>query len=217
MDEDLKKNILKIGTSLVGIVCKDGVVLAADRQSTIADIAISKKERKIEKINDYLIFAGTGTASDIRMLGKLVKAELRLKQLKSKQRPSVKEGANLIGTIAYNNIRQPTMIPFIAGSLVAGFNEDETFELYSVEPAGTVSKIDDYDANISGGMAFILGLLERRYNENLSLKEGVQLALDCIKSAAERHTGSGYGIDVWTVTKSGVNQIVAQAIKPSYI
>jgi len=217
MDEELKKNILRTGTSLVGIVCKDGIVLAAERQGTIGDIVFSKNERKIVKINDYLLCTGTGNASDIEMLRKLIAAELRLKELRSKQRPLVKEGANLIGTIAYNNIRQMSMIPFIAGTLIAGFNEDGNYELYSIEPAGAVTKVKDYDANLSGGMPFILGLLERRYNKNITLKEGVELAVECIKSATQRHIGSGFGIDVWTVTGQEIIQVVDQEIKSTYV
>ena len=102
MDEELKKNILKTGTSIVGIVCKDGIVMAGDRKATAGNITMSKNECKISEVNDYLIFAGTGTASDLVMLKKLARAELRLKELKSKKRPTVKEGANLIGMLAYN-------------------------------------------------------------------------------------------------------------------
>ncbi len=217
MDEDLKKNILKTGTSLVGLVCKDGIVMAAERQGTVGDIVFSKNERKVVKINDYIILSGTGVAADIEMLRKLVAAELRLKHLKSKQRPTIKEAANLIGMLSYNNIRQMSMIPFIAGTLVAGFNEDGSSELYSIEPAGTVTKVEDYDANLSGGMPFILGLLERRYNKNLAIKEGVELAIECIKSATQRHVGSGFGIDVFTVTKEGIKQVVSQEIRPSFV
>jgi len=217
MDEDLKKSVLKTGTSILGIVCKDGIVMAADRQATVGTITISKNERKIVRINDYLIFSGTGMASDIDMLRKLIRAELRLKHLKSKQRPSIKEGANLIGMLAYNNIRQMSMLPFIAGTLIAGFNEDGSAELFSVEPAGTVTKVKDYDANLSSGMPFILGLLERKYNKDMTVKEAIELAIDCIKSSTQRDVGSGFGIDVFTVTKEGIKQVVEQEIKPSYI
>ncbi len=217
MDEELKKSVLRTGTSLVGIVCKDGIVLAAERQGTVGDIVFSKNERKIRRINDFLLVAGTGTASDIDMLRKLVSAELKLKELKTKHKPTVKEGASLIGMLSYQNIRQMSMIPFIAGSLVAGCNEDGSYELYTVEPAGTVAKVEDYDANLSGGMPFILGLLEKSYKKDLTVKEGIELAAECIKSASQRHLGSGFGIDVFTVTKQGINQVVEQQIKPSYI
>lgn len=216
-NEELKKSVLKTGTSIVGIVCKDGIVVAGDRQTTLGDIAIGKKTKKIGKINEYLIFVGAGLASAVEMLKKLVAAELRLKHLRSKKRPTVKEGASLIGMLAYNNIRQLSTLPFIAGTLVAGYNEDGSLELYSVEPAGTVTKVEDYDANLSGGMPFILGLLERRYDKNMTLAKGIELAVDCMKAATERHTGSGYGMDVWVITKEGIKQVVEQEIQPTYI
>ena len=169
MDEDFKKNMLKTGTSLVGIVCKDGIVMAGDRKTTAGgQIVMNKNTQKVVQLNDYLVISGTGTSSDIEMLKKLIFAELRLKELRDKKRPTVKEAANLIAMIAYKNIRQPSMIVFMAGIMLGGINEDKTIELYSIEPAGSVMKIEDFDANFSSGMPYILGLLERQYKKDLS-------------------------------------------------
>src|SRR3989338_151427 len=126
MDSELKNSILKTGTTIIGIVCKDGVVMAADRRSTAGNIVFGKNIQKAVKINDYLVMSGTGNASDIEMQKKIIAAQLRLKELKSKKRPTVREAANLIGMITYQNIRQPAMIPSIVGTLVAGFDEDGT-------------------------------------------------------------------------------------------
>ena len=216
INEEINKNILKSGTSILGIVCKDGIVMAGDRKAVAGTIVIMKNAQKVVQINDYLVMSGTGMASDIEMLQKIIRAELKLKELKSKQRPSIKEAANLIGMVAYRDIRAPTMIPFIAGTLVAGFNEDGTFELFSVEPAGSVMKVDDYDANFGSGMPFILGLLERQYKKDLTVKEGVELAIEAIKSSTQRDIGSGFGIDVFTITKEGIKQVVEQKIESIY-
>lgn len=217
MDEEIKKNILKTGTSIVGIVCKDGVVMAADRRVTLGgQLVIAKNCQKVVKINDYLVSSGTGSASDVDMLKKLVVAELKLKELKSRTRPTVKEGANLIAMLAYRNIRQPSMIPFIAGTLVAGFDEDGSTELYSIEPAGSVSKIEDYDANLSSGMPFILGLLERQYKKDMPVKQGVALAIEALKSSTQRDSASGNAIDVFTITKAGIKHEVEQKIEATY-
>ena len=122
MDEDLKKNILKTGTSLVGIVCRDGIAMAGDRKATIdGRIVMDKKAQKVIQLNDYIVISWTGSVSDTQLLKKLLAAELRLKELRDKKRPTIKEAANLIAMIAYRSIRQPSMIPFIAGTLVAGF------------------------------------------------------------------------------------------------
>ncbi len=217
MDEDLKKSILKSGTSIVGIKCSDGIVMAGDRRATAGNLIMSKNEPKVEKVNDYVVVAGTGTASDILLNKRIFAAELKLKELKTRHRPSVREAAALVGMMIYRNIRTPSMIPNIVGLLVAGINEDGNTELYTVEPAGGVYKVKDYDANFSSGMPFILGLLERQYHPDISVKEGVELAQECIKSSMQRDSGSGNGIDVYTITKEGIKHVIAQDIDPNYI
>lgn len=216
MEQELKNSILKTGTTIIGIVCKDGIVMGADRQTSAGNIVMSKNTQKAVKINDYLVTAGAGVASDIEMQKKVIAAELRLKQLKSKKRPTVKEAANLIGIVSYRNIRQMSMIPSIVGTLVAGFNEDGTTELYTIEPAGTAMKVEDFDANFGSGMPYVLGLLERQYKKDLTIEEGIKLIIEALKSSTQRDMGSGYGIDVFTIQKEGIKHEVAQEITPEF-
>ena len=216
MEQELKNSILKTGTTILGIVCKDGVVMASDRQSTAGTLVMSKNSEKTKKVNDYLLVSGCGTVSDIQRVEKILPAELKLKELRSKSRPSIKQAASLLSNISYSGIRQPSMIPQQAGFLLGGFNEDGTTELYSIEPAGSVVKVEDYDANFGSGMPYVLGLLERQYKKGLNVKEGVELAKEAIKSSTQRDTGSGYGIDVFTITKDGIKKAVEQEIVSEY-
>ena len=216
MDQELKDSILKTGTTILGIVCKDGVVMAADRQVTAGNIVMNKNAPKVVQINDYLVSSWTGGAADAQRLGKLLSAELRLKELKSRGRPTLKQAANLVGNITYQNIRQPAMIPFQVGSLVAGFNSDGSTELYTVEPAGGVYPVENYDANFGSGMPYVLGYLERQYKEGITINEGVELAKEALKSSTQRDTGSGYGIDIFAITKEGIKKVVEQEIVPDY-
>ena len=216
MDQELKDSILKTGTTILGIVCRDGVVMASDRQSTAGTIVLNKNSEKTKKINNYLLISGTGMVSDINRVSKILPAELKLKELKSKSRPTIKQAANLLANINYSGIRQPSMIPQQAGFLLGGFNEDETTELYSIEPAGSVIQVEDYDANFGSGMPYILGLLERQYKKGISVSEGVELAKEAIKSSTQRDIGSGYGIDIFTITKEGIKKVVEQEITPEY-
>lgn len=211
-----QNNFLRSGTTIVGIVCKDGIVMGSDRQSTAGNLVVGKNVEKTVQINDYLVMSATGMVADIELQKKVIKAELKLKELKSKRRPSVKEAANLIGMMTYRNIRQPSMIPSIVGTLVAGFNEDGSVELYTIEPAGTALKVEDYDANFGSGMPYVLGLLEREYKEDMSVKDGIKLAVESIKSSTQRDTGSGFGIDVFAIKKDGISHEVAQEIAPDY-
>jgi proteasome beta subunit len=216
MDAELKNSILKTGTTILGIVCKDGVVMAADRQVTAGNTVMSKTERKVFQVNEYLVISGCGISGDVQRVPKILSAELKLKELRSKSRPNVKQAASLLVNINYSGIRQPSMIPQQAGFLIAGFNEDGTTELYSIEPAGSLIKIEDYDANFGSGMPYVLGLLERQWKKGMTLKEGIELAKEAIKSSTQRDTGSGYGIDVFAITKDGIKKVVEQEILPEY-
>ena len=171
---------------------------------------------KTVKINDYLAVSGTGVASDIEMQKKVIAAELRLKELRAKKRSTVREAANFIAMLSYKNIRQFSSIPSIVGTLVGGVDGDGEASLFTVEPAGSVTKVEDFDANFSSGMPFVLGLLERQYKKDISIKEGVDLAMEAIKSSTQRDVGSGNGIDVFAITKEGVEHVIEQEIAPDY-
>jgi proteasome beta subunit len=213
MDDELKKSILKTGTSIVGIVCSDGVILAADRQVSAGNIVVQKDYAKIMPINERMLTAVTGSVSDAQFLLRVVSAELKLKELKSRKLPTIKESASLLSMLTFRSIRQPTMIPSIVGTLVAGVDEDGTAKLFSIEPAGAIVEIKDYDANFGSGMPYILGVLERGYKKDMKVKEGVQLATECIKASTQRDMGSGYGLDIYTLTKDGVKKVVSQEIQ----
>jgi len=216
MDEDLKKNILSTGTSLVGIVCKDGVIMASDRKVTLGGQIVADKDfAKTEQINDYLVMSMAGTVSDAQVNLKIIGAQLKLKELRDKQRPTVKESANFIATMKFQNIRRPTMIPAIVSNLIAGLDENGKTTLYNVTPDGAIKEIETYDASGSG-MQYIWGLLERQYKEDLTIEEGIELAIESIKSSSARDTASGCGIDIFTITKDGINHISKQKVETVY-
>ncbi|MDP3966051.1 MAG: proteasome subunit beta [archaeon] len=207
MDDDFKKNILKTGTTILGIVCKDGVVMAADNQVSAGNLVMGKTEKKVFPINGYLVMAGCGMAAEIQKIPKYLAAELKLKELRSKSRPTVKQAAGLL-----SNFRTSGQSAY----LLTGFNEDGSAELYSTDPAGHVRKVEDYDASFGSGMPFVLGLLERQYKKSMVVKEGVELAKEAIKSSSQRDMGSGYGIDIYTITKEGIKKVVEEVITPNY-
>lgn len=215
MDQELKNSILKSGTSLVVIACKDGVVMASDRQATLGNLVSNKDMQKTNPINDYLIVSWAGLVSGAQRLSKLIAAELKLKQLRSRSRPTVKQAVNLVANIAYFRIRQPSMLPDIVDTFVGGLDEDGTVKIFHIGVDGSLMEVKDYDGSGSG-RTYILGLLERQYEKSLTVEEGVELAKEALKSSTQRDTGSGYGIDIYTITKDGIKKEVEQTIEPEY-
>lgn len=200
-------NFVKTGTTILGIVCKDGVVMAGDKRASLGQgLIYSKDSDKVRAINEYLVFSGCGSATESQKVEKILTAELKLKSLKSKKRPSVHESASLLSNI---QVQQSAFI-------LAGFNEDGSTSLYEIT-GGFLGKVEEYTASVGSGMPYVLGLLERQYKKGLTVKEGIELAKEALKSSTQRDSASGNGIDIFTITKDGIKKVVSQTIEPNYV
>ena len=203
-------NQLKTGTTTVGIVCKNGVVLAADMRATAGTMIVDKKAEKVQMISDDFAVTWAGTVSDAQLMTRLAKAELKLKEVRTGKSPSTKEAANLLAGLQYSGIRRPSMFLSIAHFLLAG-RDTQGVHLYDLFPDGSVTKISDYVSSGSGSV-FAYGVLETNYDANLSVDQGIQLAIKAINTALQRDSASGNGITVVVVNAEGVKRVMRKEL-----
>ncbi|HLC55720.1 MAG TPA: proteasome subunit beta [Candidatus Nanoarchaeia archaeon] len=210
MEQNIK-NRLTTGTTTIGIVCKDGIVLAADKRASGGYRIMDKNAEKIQVISDNIAVTTAGLVSDAQLLTKLIKAEIRLKKIRTDREITVKEASNLLAGMVYNNIRTPSMIQSIVGFLVAG--KDPTgFHLYEIGMDGSIMTYDDFVSDGSGSdLAY--GVLEAMYKKGISVNEGIQIALKSLNSAMQRDLPTGNGYDVVTITEKGVIKVISKKIE----
>jgi proteasome beta subunit len=206
----MNKNILKTGTTTVGIVCKDGIVLAADKRASAGYMVVNKKERKVVKINDDIAITTAGLVSDIQLLTKLIRAQLKLLEVRNGKKVTIKQAANIMANMVYNSIRRPSMIPSIVGFLFAG-RDDRGFHLYEIGIDGSLMLSDEYAADGSG-MQFAIGTLEANYRKDITVTDGIKLAVKTVNTALQRDIATGNGIDVFTITNKGVELILEKEV-----
>ncbi len=222
MDENSKINldkyVLKTGTLTIGIVCKDGIVLAADNRQSYASgnavAYIAGTAEKVHEINDRILVTTAGGASDSRRVIKLVKAEIRLKELKSKRKVSTKEVASLMSNMLFQNIRQPSMIPSIAHFLIAGYDESG-ISLYEASPDGYLQEIKTYQA--TGAPFESLGIFDVDYNPKITIDEGIKLAKKVFNATKGRQPGVGDGFDIYTIKEDGIKKVSSQKVVPEMV
>ncbi len=204
MEESLVSKA-KHGTTTIGVVCKDGLVIAAEKRATAGSFIAEKKSEKIFKITDRMLITTSGTVSDAQLLTKLIRAELKLKQVRTDREASVKEAANLLAGLVYGNIRKYSLIPGITQFLLAGY-DSEGYHLYDLFVDGSVMECDDYVASGSGSIV-AYGVLEAMYKKDVTVREGVDLCVKCLNAAIQRDIGSGNGIVAYTITKDGMKKV----------
>ncbi len=206
---------LNKGTTTVGIVCKDGIVLAADKRTSAGYLIADKKTEKVKKISEHIAITTAGLVSDAQLFTRVIRAQLRLLSIRKNKEPSVKEAAHLLATMSYNNIRRPSMFQSIVGFLVGGVDKFGN-HLYEIGIDGSISYADDYRADGSGSTVAI-GVLETLYKKDLTIDEGVKMAVRAVNAAVQRDLATGNGIDVYTITKEGIKHVIHKQLDTSLL
>ena len=186
------------GTTTVGIVCRDGVVLAADMRASLGNMVLSDSVTKVFQIDDHLALAGAGSVGDILSLVRLLRAEAKLYRAKAGREMSVRALATLTSNILHGN----RFMPYFGWFLIAGY--DSKPALYSIDMAGGITE-DKFTA-AGSGMEFAFSILEEGFKEGMSLEEGIKLALRAMKAATRRDVFTGGGVLLVSVTKDGYKE-----------
>ncbi len=192
---------LKTGTTTVGMVCKECVVLSSDSKSTLGWLVSGKEVQKIYQIDDRMALTISGGVGDAQALIRILKAEINIYKLTRNAPITVKAVATLLSNI----LSQSRWYPYMFMPILGGVDKDG-YHIYSIDPVGGVEK--DNFSSTGSGSPIAYGVLEDGYKEGLSRDEGVRLAVRCIRSARERDIFSGAKkIRVLVIDKDGVQWV----------
>ena len=198
---------MKTGTTTVGIVYKDGVILAADKKATMGNFIVSKEAEKVHHLIDTIGMTIAGSVGDAQAMIRLMKAELELYKYEHEYL-SVKAAATLLSNILRSSYK--SFLPEFVQLLIGGY--DKKPALYSIDMAGGIDKANDYTFSGSGSIIAV-GVLEDKYRKDMNEKEAIELAIRAVKSATERDAASGgIGIDVVVLNKQGFKRLSREEV-----
>jgi proteasome beta subunit len=185
------------GATTIGVVCRDGVILASEKRVAYGYLVVSKGGKKVFRLADQIGAACAGLVSDMQILVREVEAQANLFSMDVGRRISVRSAAKLMANILFNR----RYAPLITQTIVAGLDEEGP-SLYVLDVLGSV--IPDKYAVVGSGTEIAVGVLEEGYKEEMKLKEAKELVTRAIKSAISRDVMSGDGIDFLIITKEGM-------------
>ncbi|ADB57509.1 archaeal proteasome endopeptidase complex subunit beta [Archaeoglobus profundus] len=194
------------GTTTVGLVCKDGVVLATEKRATMGNFIASRRAKKIYRIADRVAMTTAGAVGDAQFLARLISVEIKLYEIRKEEKPTVKAIATLLSNIL-NSVR---WFPYFVQLLVGGVDKRGP-SIYSIDLLG--GAIEEIDIVATGsGSPTAYGVLEDRYTPEITVDDGVELAVRAIYSAMRRDSASGDGIDVVKITKDGYFELSKEEV-----
>jgi proteasome beta subunit len=203
MDEN---EVTKTGTTTVGMVCKDGVVVATETRATMGTLIAHKTTKKLYKIDEHIALATAGLVGDLQVLARYLNAEANLYRLKREMKMPVKSAATLMSNI----LNQRKFYPYYVQLILGGY-EETGGHVYSLDAAGGAIP-DKYTASGSGS-PYVFGVLEDNYKDGLSIEEGINLAIRSITAATSRDSASGGEINIAVINKDGFKELSTEEIK----
>ena len=194
-------NVVKTGTSTIGITFDGGVVVGADHRATMGHFIANKSVQKLFKISENVALTTAGLVGHAQSLSRTLAAELRLYELKRNTTMTVKGAATLTANILVGR-------PHYVQLLIVGTDEDGP-SVYSIDSAGG-SIPDDYCATGSGS-PYMYGVLEDQYKHGMTQNQALKVAAKALLASAQRDAASGNGMDLAVITKDKGFQLLSES------
>jgi proteasome beta subunit len=205
--EGKQQEILKTGTTTVGLVCRDCVILASDSKSTLGYLVSSKTAEKIIQVDERIALTTAGGSGDTQALARILKAEINIYRMT--------RGAELtvpgVVTLLANILQSARYYPYMAMLIIGGVDKDGT-HIISIDPVGGME--EEKYASTGSGSPIAYGVLEDNYQEGMLKEDGIKIAVRAVRAARERDIFSGgKDILVAVIDKNGVEFVNKEKIK----
>jgi proteasome beta subunit len=195
------------GTTTVGVVCTDGIVLASEQRATMGNFIASKTAKKVYQVDNLVAMTTAGSVGDAQQLVRLVNVESQLYKMRRNESMTIKGIATLMSNFLNANRYYPMMVQLLIGGV-----DKNGPGIYSLDALG--GSIEETRIAATGsGSPMAYGVLEDKYREDMTVKEGLDLAIRAIHNATKRDAMSGENIDVVVITKEAFRRLDPEEVK----
>lgn len=191
------------GTTTIGIVCRDGVVLTTDTRATAGFFVAHKNAKKVLPLDAHLAMTIAGTVADAQNVFEVLRANARLYRLDKDRPMPIKSAARFAANILFGSRGYPLELQ----AIICGI-DDSGAHLFALDPLGSITEEKCFSTG--SGSPIALGVLEDGYREGMLVSEGLPLVVRAISSAMKRDAGSGDSFDVAVVTKEGYRELTVE-------
>ncbi|XP_078501972.1 proteasome subunit beta type-7-like isoform X1 [Lissotriton helveticus] len=189
----------KTGTTIAGLIFKDGVVLGADTRATDDMVVADKNCDKIHFITPNIYCCGAGVAADAEVTTQLISSNMQLHALSTGRTPRV---------VTVNRMLKQMLFRYqghIGASIIVGGVDCKGSHLYSIYPHGSTDTLPF--VAMGSGSAAAIAVLEDRFKPNLEREDAKQLVREAITAGITCDLGSGSNVDLCIITKEGTESL----------
>ncbi|MCL4364978.1 MAG: proteasome subunit beta [Candidatus Marsarchaeota archaeon] len=192
---------VKKGTTTVGLICSDGVVMGSDSRATMDTFIASSEAVKIHRINEVLGMTIAGGVGDAEYLVKLLKMQDETYTMEEGKPLNPTSATSLLSLILQENKGFPFLVQLLIGGLKKG-----NPEIFNIDPLGGYTKESKFTATGSGSLT-ALGYIEGIYDDGLTTQESLKHVAKALKIAMKRDSATGDSTRIVSITKKGYREL----------
>jgi proteasome beta subunit len=204
MQENIEKLALK-GTTTVGVVCTDGVILSSDTRVTMGYFVAHKTGKKIYQIDDHIGMTISGSVADAQYVVEILKVNAKLYKLNNGRAMPIQSAARLVSNVLFS-ARGGLMAQILVGGV------DSTGpHVFSLDPFGSL--VEEKCVATGSGSPVAYGVLEDKYKEGATIKGILPVVVQAVDSAMKRDIASGNNYNIAVITKEGYRSLSSEEKK----
>ena len=203
---NIANNLVLKGTTTIGVVCKDGVILASDTRVTMGFFVAHKHGKKVYKIDDHLGMTIAGTVADAQKVVDILIANAQLYRINMNRPIPVSSAARIIANLLFSARYLPLSTQVLIGGL-----DDTGPHVYNLDPYGSLHEEKSVATGSGSPLAF--GVLEDQYKEDMSIEEMLPIIAKAVKSAMKRDVASGDNYNITVIDSMGYKELTSDEKK----
>ncbi|MCJ7423302.1 archaeal proteasome endopeptidase complex subunit beta [Candidatus Bathyarchaeota archaeon] len=200
INNDSVDRLVVKGTTTVGVVCKDGVILASDSRVTMGFYVAHKHGKKVYKIDDHLAMTIAGTVADAQRAVDVLTANAQLYKISMSRPLPIGSAARIIANLLFS----ARYVPLQTQVLIGGVDETGP-HVFDLDPFGSIT--EEKCVATGSGSPVAYGILEDKYKEDMQVEEGLPIIAKAVNAAMKRDAASGDSYNIAVIDSKGYREL----------
>jgi len=188
------------GTTTVGLVCSDGVVLATDTRATAGGFIAHKRAKKLLKIDDNIAMTISGGIADAMNVVDTLRYYTNLYRVERGRKMPVRAAAQVVSNVLFSSRLYP-----LNADLLLGGVDSMGGSIFSLDFFGSMSQ--ERIVARGSGSPVAYGILESEYKNEETARKSYPVAARAIIAAMRRNVFTGDNFDIAILDKAGFREI----------
>jgi proteasome beta subunit len=195
---DAANKLMVKGTTTIGVVCRDGVILASDTRVTMGFFVAHKQGKKVYKIDNHIGMTIAGSVADAQKVIDIITANAQLYKINLNRPMPISSAARVTSNLLFN--ARGLMAQILIGGI-----DDTGPHLFNLDPFGRLN--EEKMTSTGSGSPLALGILEDKWREDMTVHEALPLIAKAVNAAMKRDVASGNNYNVIVIDNKGYREL----------